>query len=108
MSLPDVVSTGTHTALTLTWTRKVQRKPVDLTGATITGRMVRIDVLPNVTRDITGTFTIVTATSGIFSWTFSAADIATPGTWEVQFIATYGDGSKELSYKETLTILPAI
>jgi hypothetical protein len=64
---------------------------VDLSGATLTGWLRSIatgDV-----RAITGTLAVVTAASGIFSWTYSAADVADDGDFDVQFDAAFGSGA---------------
>lgn len=80
------VQGATKSPLQLTWT-DAAGAAVNLTGATITARMTRDRVT---VRDVTGTFALVTAASGVFSWDFSTADLATPGVWEVQFTADIG------------------
>lgn len=52
-----------------------------------------------------GTFLITNAASGLFTYTFASTDVATPGSWQLQFIATYGDGSKQFSDPVPLEIL---
>lgn len=37
----------------------------------------------------TGTFAVTSATGGLFTYTFSATDVAVAGDYELQFIATY-------------------
>lgn len=108
MALPDIVVGSNHTALTITWQRKTTAAAVVITGATITARMTNKD--PHVspaTRNVTGILAVTVGASGIFTWTFSAADVATPGDFDVYFIATFADTTVEKTYADTLRILPA-
>lgn len=87
MALANAVKGGLRPAQYITWTRD-DGTPENLTGATLTGWLRSIatgDV-----RAITGTLAVVTAASGIFSWTYSAADVADAGKFDVQFNAAFG------------------
>jgi len=47
---------------------------------------------------IDGTLALVTAASGIFSWTYGANDVGTAGEADVQIVATFADTTKDISY----------
>lgn len=55
----------------------------------------------------TGTFNVTNAVAGTFTYTFSSADVAVAGDYELQFIATYG-GKPRLYLPVMLRILPAL
>lgn len=86
VTLPSVVVGDRKRALTITWTDD-NGVAIDLTGATLTGEIKNMSTSAEAA--ITGTLTIVTATSGIFTWARSAADVATAGLFRVRFAATY-------------------
>lgn len=65
---------------------------VDLTGATLVVRFGGVAGSTSFTG--TGTFNVLSALAGTFTYTLSTADIGTPGTWRLQFTATYVDGTK--------------
>jgi len=103
MALAPAVQHARKRLQTITW-KDDDGNAIDLTGATITGIVER----GGVQTAITGTFALVTAASGIFSWTFSAADVAQAGTNFVQFRAKYASDSKsEISYRTQWRVLPA-
>ena len=103
MALAPAVQYARKRLQTITW-KDDDGNAIDLTGATITGIIERAGVQTA----ITGTFALVTATSGIFSWTFSAADVAQAGTFFVQFRAKYSsDNKSEISYRTQWRVLPA-
>lgn len=87
MGLAAAVQGARRPSQTITWTDE-DGTALDLSGATITARIRNIT--SNLTATSDGAFTIVTAASGIFRWDYSAADVATAGSFEVQFTATYG------------------
>lgn len=60
---------------------------LDLTDATITG-IIR-NRASGATRAIAGDLDITQATSGIFTWSYDAADVADAGQFDVQFTATW-------------------
>lgn len=88
MALPQWVAGALRPSMSITWYREGTTTPETLTGATITGSMRR----DGTTRTITGTLTVTDGAAGVFRWDFSAADVATPGTYEVQFSAAFGSG----------------
>lgn len=103
MALANAVQHSTKRAETITWEDE-DGAAVDLTGSTITGIIERAGVQTA----ITGALALVTAASGIFSWTKSAADVAQAGTFFVQFRAKYAADSKsEISYRHKWVVLPA-
>ena len=102
MSLPKALQGARNTGLKLTWTQD-DGTVENLTGATLSGTMKDKD---GVVTAITGTLAIVTAASGIFSWAYSAADIATPGRYLVQFKATFTE--YDLTYPENWEVEEAI
>ena len=103
MALAPAVQHSRKRTQTITW-KDDDGAAIDLTGATITGIVERAGVQTA----ITGTLTLVTAASGIFSWAFSAADVAQAGMFFVQFRAKYTSGSlSEISYRTQWRVLPA-
>ena len=103
MALAPAVKGATHTPQRITWSHD-DGTAEDLTGATLTGT---ITDSAGTTRAIAGALTLTTAASGIFTWTYSAADVATAGTYMVQFVAAFGDGTKDKTYKSGWTVNPA-
>lgn len=87
MALAAAVQGARRPSQTITWTDE-SGTALDLTGATITARIR--NVAANSTTDSDGTFTIVTAASGVFRWDYSATDVESSGQYEVQFTATFG------------------
>lgn len=104
MSLQPAVEGARHTAQTITFAR-ADEATQNLTDATITATIR--DVRTGIETAATGTFTLVTATSGIFSWAYSAGDVATAGQYQVQFKATYADLSFDRSEWQDWIVLPA-
>lgn len=88
VTLPSIVVGDRKRSFTITWTDD-DDVAINLTGATITGEIK--NMVTGVEAAITGTLTLVTAASGIFSWARSAADVATAGVYRVRFTATYSD-----------------
>jgi len=88
MALANAVQGARHTAQTITW-KDADGAVVDLTGATITAR-IRAKRLNTITFAATGVFALVAlGATGIFTWTYSVADVANAGLFEVQFKATF-------------------
>lgn len=103
MPLANAVQHSTKRVETITWEDE-GGGAVDLTGSTLTGIIERAGVQTA----ITGTLTLVTAASGIFTWTKSAADVAQAGSFFVQFRAKYAaDGKSEISYRHKWVVLPS-
>lgn len=72
---------------------------VDLTGATITMKMV-LQNNPASIQVCSGTWTIATpATSGQASYAYSAADVATTGIWELYITITINSKPIHADYK---------
>lgn len=86
MGLASAITGANRPSQQITWLTS-DGAPVDLTGATLTGRMRNKDT--NVPRDISGTLTVTDGTNGVFVWAYSSADVATAGGYVVQFTATY-------------------
>ncbi len=63
---------------------------VDLTGATITGRIVNMNT--GAINQITGTLTVTDGPAGEFTWQYSDLDVATAGRMFAQFTAAYTTG----------------
>lgn len=100
--IPDAVQYSRKRVLTLTWTDQ-DGIPIDLTAATLAGVIDRRG-----THDyITGTLTVTGASTGTFTWTFSARDVATAGSFLVQFYARYASGGPEISYRTAWRVLPS-
>lgn len=100
MALPDSVKNSDHTSILITCQRE-DGSVVDLTGSTLTGVFKNKVTLVN--KNITGTLSLVDAIGGQFRWLHSsgsAGDVANAGNFKVQFTATYGDSTKEISIPE--------
>lgn len=100
MALPDSVKNSDHTSMLITCQRQ-DGSVVILTGSTLTGEFK--NKVTAVKTSITGTLSLVDAPGGQFRWTHSsgsAGDVANAGNFKVQFTATYGDGTKEISIPE--------
>lgn len=90
MSIPAAVQGALRPGRTITWLRDQSNIAEDLTGATITG--VLRHARTGVTRAITGTLAVTDGPGGVFTWDFSAADVAQAGLHYAQFSASYGSG----------------
>lgn len=85
MSINRVVG-GLRPSLEITWTRD-DGEPEDLTSlATLTGTIT--DRQGN-SRPIAGALTVLDGAAGTFEWAFDPADLAAPGTYQVQFVAAF-------------------
>lgn len=105
MSIPNAVQTSRRPTLRITWQR-TNGEPVDLTGSAITGTIKNKST--GATAAITGTLALVDADMGIFSWAFGSVDVGTAGNFFVQFRATYGDATFELSIPESWEVVTAL
>lgn len=103
MSLSPAIVGAINTGQQITWSRQ-DGTAQDLTGATLTGRM--LNTATKSAAAIAGTLAIVTAASGIFSWSYAAGDVATAGVFEVQFRATYTN--YDLTFTELFVVEPAV
>lgn len=107
MSLPGWVAGATRPSLLITWYEKGTTTPLDLTDATITA--LRLNSATNDVVAMTGTFTVTDAANGVFRWDFSAADVATVGTYFVQFTAIFGsDPTTARTFKESWSVADAL
>lgn len=101
MALANAIQNARYAAQQITWS-DADSNAVNLTDSTLTGF---IQDANGRIRAIDGTLELVTAASGIFSWAYGANDVATPGDYLVQFVATY-DGNplpdKTLLYEWTV------
>ncbi len=105
MALAKAVKGARHSGQRITWLRD-DNTPVDLTGATLAGR-----IKPKPTgsaRNVDGTLSVVDPTTGIFQWAYGALDVGTAGTFEVQFSATFADTFKDISYSGQFIVKDAI
>jgi len=88
-NLPGRVQGGLRPSQSITW-RREDATAEDLSGATITGKLR--DRATGTSRAIAGTFSVTDGTAGAFRWDFAAEDVATAGTFDVQFTATFEAG----------------
>jgi hypothetical protein len=105
MGLASTVQGNTKFPQVITWTDG-DGDAVDLTGATVTG--MKRPTNSTASTAIAGTLTVTDATAGKFTWTPAAADVATAGTFSVQFTATYAGPLLERTLIETWVVEPAI
>lgn len=87
MALAHAIAGAQRPSQVITWLRG-DGNPENLTGATMTGKIV--DVRTNVTRSIAGTLSVMDGTEGTFSWEYDADDVADAGRFMVQFTASFG------------------
>lgn len=84
----------THKPLSVTWLDD-SNVALNLTTAALS---VRFGGIGSSTSFLgTGTFNVTSNVLGTFTYTFSALDVAKAGNWQLQFIATYGDGTQQFS-----------
>lgn len=96
MALQDAVQTQRHTGQRITW-KLPDGTAKDLTGATITGRLVNSS--NQVAQAMDGTLAVVSpGTNGQFDWAYGVNDVASAGVFLAQFTATYGDGKPDVSF----------
>ena len=106
MGLAPAIAGATRPGQQITWLDG-DGLPVDLTGATITGKMKNKN--SGQTRDITGLLTLTDASNGVFTWTYDVGDVATAGAYVVQFTATYGSApSPERNIIAGWTVMEAL
>jgi len=105
MALSKAVKGARHSPQQITW-KKSDGTAYDLTGATITARLRNKST--GQTRAADGTFTIITAASGIFNWAYGANDVSEAGNFNVQFIASYSDSKSDKTFTEEWIVEDAI
>ncbi len=97
MTLSKAVKSARHSPQQITW-KKSDGTAYDLTGATITARLK--NKVTGQIRAADGTFAIVTAASGIFTWAYGTNDVSEAGKFDVQFIASYSDSKNDKTFIE--------
>jgi hypothetical protein len=105
MPLATAIQNARHTPQQITW-RRGDGSAQDLTGATLSGRIKSLAT--GIARAIDGTLSIVTAASGIFSWTYGTLDVGTAGVFLVQFTATYAGPTTDGTLSDEWTVAPAL
>jgi hypothetical protein len=68
---------------------------LNLTTATLSVRFSGVGSSASFTG--AGAFNITNAAGGLFTYTFASSDVSVAGTWQLQFIATYSDTTKQFS-----------
>ena len=104
MALSNAVQGATHTAQQITWVDG-DGDPLNLTGATVTGRL--LDLATGTARDVTGALEVLDGAAGLFAWDYGAADVATAGAFNVQFVATFG-AANDKTLAELWEVEPAL
>lgn len=105
MALANAVQNSRRTPQRITW-QDEDGDPVNLTGATLTGRIRNLNT--SATADIDGDLDIVSASTGVFDWTYGAGDVGTAGDFVVQFVATYGDATADRTLHEGWSVIAAL
>lgn len=90
MALAAAVAGATRPSQIITWTR-ADGNAETLTDATITGRIR--DRATGTARAIAGALTVTDGAAGQFRWNYDAADVATAGSYDVQFTAAFLAGA---------------
>ncbi len=106
MALANGVVGARHSAQRITW-MKDDGAPYDLTGAILTARL--LDKAG--ARNADGVFAVdpnQAANPGVFTWSYGALDVGTPGIFKVQFIATYADSKNDKTFTAYWTVEEAI
>jgi hypothetical protein len=88
MALSNAVQGATHTAQQITWVDG-DGDPLNLTGATLSGRRLNLDT--QIAAAIDGVLTVIDGEAGVFNWAYGVGDVATAGAFRVQFVATYDE-----------------
>ena len=102
MSASPLYVGETHKPLSVTWLDD-SNNALNLTGATLT---VRFGGVGSSTSFVgAGSFSITSPSAGQFTYTFAGTDVAAPGSWQLQFKATYLDTTFQLSDPFPLEIL---
>ena len=99
MALASAIEGATRPAQSITWYRGDGVTPEDLTAATITGRLRY--AVDGSSRSIAGTLTVTDGAAGEFTWAYHTDDVAQPGSYEVQFTATFSEEPTIAKTKKT-------
>lgn len=106
MALADAVQGALRPSQEIVWA-DADGVAVDLTGATITGRIQ--SQTTGSKRDVVGALVVTSAAAGIFRWSYAAADVAEDGGFWVQFTASFSLGATpERSLMEEWNVQPSI
>lgn len=108
MSLSEAIVGSNHTGQRITW-KDERGNPVDLTGSTLTAGKREHD--GTTVTAVDGPLDLVSsvADNNQFDWTYGTNDIATAGTYVIQFFATYAsDSSIEINMLEQFIVHPAL
>lgn len=89
MALAAAVQNALRPSQIITWTR-ADGNAETLTSATLTGKIR--DRATGTTSSIAGALTVVDGAAGVFRWDYAAGDVATAGTFDVQFVAAFEAG----------------
>jgi hypothetical protein len=100
MALEPAVQGDRHTGQQITWYAGSAKKV--LTNATLTGKLVNS---AGTVTAIAGTLTVTDGPNGVFTWAYAAADVATVGTYTVQFTATFPDTLSDSSFDAAWSVL---
>lgn len=107
MTLPTVVQGSLRPSLQITWLRQGTQTPEDLTAATLTGSL-RASGATSITA-IAGALTVTDGANGVFRWDLAAADVATAGSYMVEFVATFASGaSPAKTFSEGWTVAKSL
>ena len=87
MALAAAIQGGRRPSQTITWTRE-DGSAEDLSGATLSG-FIR-NRRTRSTRAIDGTLTVSDAVAGVFVWAYGSTDVSEAGSFDVQFVASFG------------------
>jgi hypothetical protein len=96
------VAGGLRPSLEIAWLRD-DGQPEPLTTATMTGT---IEDRAGDRRPIAGTLTVLDGAAGTFEWAFAAGDLEMPGTYKVEFTASFNTApSPAKSFDVELTVV---
>ena len=107
MALTPLYVGETHITWSLTWLDD-SGAGINLTGSTVSGVLKTLGATTVADVVLSGTFTLTTPASGLFTYAPVANDLATAADYQIQFKATYGDGTKLFSDPVALKILPVL
>lgn len=96
MALANAMQGARHTAQEIVWSNG--GVAVDLTDAALSG--FKRNVRSGVVTPLDGTLAATDAENGVFTWTYGEEDVAAPGAFSVQFLATFPDDSVEKTIPE--------
>lgn len=95
------VQGDTAPAISATITRTTDGTVVNLTGATVSFQMRKVD---DRRFTVNATASVGTPTEGTVSYDWAPNDLSTPGRYVVQWEVTYGDGRIQTTAQETIEV----